>query len=126
MDNSCLTIGTHLKSSKCWYTVIKVLGQGGFGITYLVEAQTMVNNAPATKYLALKEHFISSLCSLDPRSQRVISSQPVSNEVARSLRAFIVEAQRLKTLGIQHPNIVKVEDVFEENGTYGMGKDDYH
>lgn len=117
MDNSCLTIGTHLKSSKCWYTVIKVLGQGGFGITYLVEAQTMVNNAPATKYLALKEHFISSLCSRDPRSQRVISSQPVSNEVARSLRAFIVEAQRLKTLGIQHPNIVKVEDVFEENGT---------
>ncbi|MGN0222954.1 MAG: protein kinase, partial [Muribaculaceae bacterium] len=38
-------------------------------------------------------------------------------EVEASKRAFISEAQRLQRLGIDHPNIVNVDEVFEANGT---------
>lgn len=57
------------------------------------------------------------MCSRDPLTQRVVVPQPAQQEVDRSLRAFIAEAQRLKELGISHPNIVKVNEVFEANGT---------
>ena len=41
------------------YTIEKVLGAGGFGITYL--ARRMTGNI--TQWLAVKEFFISSICS---------------------------------------------------------------
>ncbi len=109
--------GTELRSPKRNYKVIKVLGHGGFGITYLAESVVTVDNIPITARFALKEHFINSLCSRDPQTQHVVSSQPVQQEVDRSIRAFISEAQRLQKLGISHSNIVKVNEVFEANNT---------
>ena len=109
--------GTELRSPKRNYKVIKVLGHGGFGITYLAESVVTVDNITITARFALKEHFINSLCSRDPQTQHVVSSQPVQQEVNRSMRAFISEAQRLQKLGISHSNIVKVNEVFEANNT---------
>ncbi|MDE6325546.1 MAG: protein kinase, partial [Duncaniella sp.] len=99
------------------YTVIKVLGQGGFGITYLVTGKVKVGNISLEGRFALKEHFISSLCSRDNATHAIQFSTPVADEVDRSMRAFVKEAQRLQSLGIDHPNIVKINEVFEANNT---------
>ena len=118
MADFFLKPGTELRSPNCNYKVIKVLGHGGFGITYLVEVVVRVGYIPITARLVLKEHFINSLCSRDPQSQRVVvSSAAGQQEVDRSMRAFISEAQRLQKLGISHSNIVKVNEVFEANNT---------
>ena len=117
MNDFFLKPGTILRSSKRNYKIVKVLGHGGFGITYLVESDIIYDELPTTVRFALKEHFINSLCSRDPQTQHVVSSQPVQKEVDRSMRAFISEAQRLQKLGISHSNIVKVNEVFEANST---------
>ena len=119
MENQSATLspGTVVKGPKRSYTVLTVLGQGGFGITYLVSGKVKVDNIVLEGRFALKEHFISSLCSREGVTQAVQFSAPVAEEVDRSMMAFIKEAQRLQSLGIDHPNIVKINEVFEANNT---------
>ncbi len=119
MENHSDTLlsGTVIWGPERAYTVIKVLGQGGFGITYLVTGKVKVGNITLEGRFALKEHFISSLCSRDKATHAIQFSTPVADEVDRSMRAFIKEAQRLQSLGIDHPNIVKINEVFEANNT---------
>lgn len=109
--------GTVLHSPERDYVILKVLGQGGFGITYLVEGTVRVGNITAKINFAVKEHYISSLCERDSDSQRVSYSQPVAETVRKSLRSFLKEAQRLQALGVSHPNIIKINEVFEANNT---------
>ncbi len=116
-QSSTLSPGTVIRGPKRSYTVIKVLGQGGFGITYLVTGKIKVDNIVVEARFALKEHFISSLCSRDGKTCAVEFSAPVADEVSRSLHAFIKEAKRLQSLGIDHPNIVRINEVFEANNT---------
>ena len=116
-QSSTLSPGTVIRGPKRSYTVIKVLGQGGFGITYLITGKIKVDNIVVEARFALKEHFISSLCSRDGKTCAVEFSAPVADEVNRSLHAFIKEAKRLQSLGIDHPNIVRINEVFEANNT---------
>ncbi len=116
-DNPSLRPGTVIKGPQLIYTVIKKLGQGGFGITYLVEASVKIGNIEAPVRFALKEHFISSLCSRDGATQTVTYSAPVAGEVDNSKRSFIKEATRLQELDFAHRNIVKINEVFEANNT---------
>lgn len=117
MNDISLKEGTVLHSPKRDYVVIKVLGRGGFGITYLVESEVQIDNIVVTTRFAVKEHFIGTLSSRENDSQNVVSSQPVTDEVERSMKAFIAEANRLQKLGINHPNIVRVNEVFMANNT---------
>lgn len=116
-DIQALIPGTIIRGSDRNYTIIKVLGKGGFGITYLVTSQVSVGNISVNVKFALKEHFISSLSSRNSNSQSVNSSEPVLNQVSRSMKSFMREAVRLHELGISHDNIVKVNEVFEANNT---------
>lgn len=117
MSGQSLAPGTELRSSRRTYTIQKVLGQGGFGITYLVETDFRMGNIDYTARFAVKEHFIQMLCERDLLTNNVHFLQTASKEVASSKRAFISEALRLQRLGINHRNIVKVDEVFEANGT---------
>lgn len=112
-----LAPGSVLHSPERDYTIIKVLGQGGFGITYLVEGEVKIGNITAVVKFAIKEHFISRLCDRDRTSGNVAFSRPVADTVGNSLQSFIKEANRLHSLGISHPNIVKINEVFEANNT---------
>ena len=90
------------------YKVEKVLGQGGFGITYLAK------EVQSDRQVAIKEFFMSEYCERCG-STIVIPTVSGSTVVEQYRKKFIKEATKLKSL--EHPNIVKVLDIFEENCT---------
>lgn len=111
-----LPIGTILDSGKRKYTIKSVLGQGGFGITYLAASTIYVDNIPFETKFAIKEHYISSM------NERQGSSVSVPNannteEIKESIDSFLVEAQRLNKLSLNHSGIVRVNESFRANGT---------
>ena len=116
-DNIVLPVGYVLRGPKRTYKIVSVLGRGGFGITYLAEATLRVENVSMRVRFAIKEHFMSGDCEREGESMRVVCSKPAMERVGSSLKDFISEAQRLHKVGVDHPNIVKVNEVFEANGT---------
>ncbi|MBO7252388.1 MAG: leucine-rich repeat protein [Oscillospiraceae bacterium] len=94
------------------YLLGKVLGQGGFGITYL--GWDTVMNIP----VAVKEYFPSGYAGRDPENPRYVTSYDDRNSkaFASNKRRFLREAESLSKLW-NIPEIVKVLRYFEENGT---------
>lgn len=118
MEQDCaLRPGTVIHGPERDYTIISKLGQGGFGITYLVEADVKIGNITAKVRFALKEHFIGSLCDRADDTVTVSFSKPVAGEIDRSLQSFVKEATRLQSIGLRHPNIININEVFEANNT---------
>lgn len=109
--------GHILKSPNYIYRIESVLGCGGFGITYLASANIKVGNVSVKGKFAIKEHFVSSDCERDPETSRVVYSNPAKERVENSRKDFISEARRLHKVSADHPNIVKVNEVFEANDT---------
>ena len=101
---------TTLQSGK--YRIERVLGQGGFGITYLA---TLVSS---NRKVAIKELFIggSGQAINDRRGNLVVVTNSANQQSFNQQKAkFKKEALRLANLN--HPNLVKVHEFFEENGT---------
>lgn len=118
MENNVnvLPKGTELHNGKRKYKVEQVLGTGGFGITYKVSSTVMVDNVAINTFFAMKEYFLSS-CYRDKDNATMLFSPTMKIEVEQSLNDFITEAKRLNSLGHKSDNIVKVNEVFKENGT---------
>ena len=92
------------------YRIIKKLGQGGFGITYLAE-NTLLDGKVAIKVFFFKEY-----CERDDSTSYVTVPTSSNREtVLRFKQKFIKEARTIFSLN--HPNIVRIHDVFEENDT---------
>lgn len=89
------------------YVVDEVLGQGGFGITY------RATDTALQRPVALKEFFPDGSSRQATRLVPPTSLGGLGFEEAR--KRFIDEARTLAQFA--HPGIVKVFDVFEENGT---------
>ncbi len=102
-----LTSGTSLQNGK--YRIIRLLGQGGFGLTYLAE-HTMLD-----KKIAIKEFFPKEYCDRDATSHITIGTQNNIELVAQLKNKFIKEARNISRL--HHPNIITIHDVFQENDT---------
>ena len=113
---NALPIGTILDSGQHQYRIVKVLGQGGFGITYKAVAKIKVGNVKVDVPFAIKEHFISSFCG---RENATVTIPNTSNaqEVNDSLKSFLVEAERLNRLSLDHDGLVKVNESFSANDT---------
>ena len=111
-----LPIGTIIDSGVRKYEIKSVLGKGGFGITYLATSTVYVDNIPLEGQFAIKEHFISSM---NERQGVSVSISNVNNtdEIKESIDSFLVEAQRLKKLSLNHSGIVRVNESFRANGT---------
>ena len=101
-----LNQGATLQNGK--YRIEKVLGQGGFGITYLA-TQTVLGNK-----IAIKELFMQGVNDRQDSSVTV-SNNANSNLFTHQKRKFVKEAQRIA--GLNNKHIVKVHDMFEENDT---------
>lgn len=92
------------------YRIERMLGQGGFGITYLA-VQTSLQ-----RKVAIKEFFMKDFCSRDSHTMYMQSFTAESaKQVEQYRKKFFKEAGNLARL--HHPNIISVIDVFEENGT---------
>ena len=113
LNNSCV-----LCNGK--YRISKVLGQGGFGITYLAKQKIAVEGPLGTIEaeiaVTIKEFFMKEFCNREEASTVVTVPSTGSAELVEKFRQkFIKEARNISKLN--HPNIIKVLDVFEENGT---------
>ena len=102
------------------YRIERVLGQGGFGITYLgtqkVSIEGPIGKIETEIQLAIKEFFMKDVCNREEDSRTVSVPSVGSQQMAeRFKQKFIKEAWNISKL--KHPHIVKVVDVFEENGT---------
>ena len=107
---SYLQPNTTLQGGK--YRIERVLGQGGFGITYLAE------HVSVHKRVAIKELFIASQGqAVNGRSGNNVTVTNAVNQVLfdKHKEKFKKEASRLATL--RHKNLVRVYEWFEENGT---------
>ena len=92
------------------YQIESILGQGGFGITYRA-VQTSLGRT-----VAIKEFFMKDYCERAENSTRVTMGTQSSREmVTRYREKFEKEARTLAKL--EHPHIVRVIDVFQENNT---------
>ena len=92
------------------YKIERVLGQGGFGITYLAVQSGL------ERKVAIKEFFMKDLCNRDGSTSHVTLGTEGSREtVARFREKFLKEARNIARLN--HPHIVRIYDIFEENGT---------
>lgn len=105
-----LSKGTVIKSPRYEYRVEKVLGAGGFGITYMV---TRVSDGTV---FALKEYFPSTLCERGEVG-KVTYLKTNALKFEEGVRDFITEAKRLDKQNISHPNLISVEEVFKANDT---------
>lgn len=107
--------GTVLKSPEGEYEIKKVLGQGGFGITYQAKGIRKGDNIPH-KY-AIKEFFIKGQCWRDNNDSTMQYSPAAKAEIKACLKDFKDEALRLNKICRGNRFIVNVNEVFEANGT---------
>lgn len=108
-----LSLGTQLNGKKS-YSIEKVIGQGGFGITYLATGRIMDGNIPRYVQYTIKEFFIRNMCSRDEQGN-VVYHEANSKEIDERRRDFRKEADHLQE--VQHKNVVPVNEVFEANNT---------
>ena len=117
-NQNALLKGTVLQGTNT-YTIERVLGSGGFGITYLASTTATIGNLQGKFSVAIKEHFMGDYCERHPGSTAVepAPTKKFRELVENSRKDFMSEARRLKQLGTSHSNIVSVSEVFEANGT---------
>lgn len=105
---NCLKPFTVLENK---YMLGRVLGVGGFGITYIgwdLNLQT---------YIAIKEYFPESLAGRDVSENQTVVPNETSREVYdKGLRRYVEEAQNISKF-YQLQGIVSVKDFFYANGT---------
>lgn len=92
------------------YVLNEVLGQGGFGITYLA------TDTKTGSQVCVKEFFIKTLCCRDGATPEVTAVSDGACEMVEAYKEkFVKEAQIVS--GLDSPHVIRILDVFLENGT---------
>lgn len=103
-----LSSGTLLQHET--YRIEKVLGQGGFGITYLATDLNL------QRKVAIKEFFPKDFCDRDEATSHVTLGTKNTAEFVNRLKSkFLKEARNIAKF--DHPNIIRIYAAFEENNT---------
>lgn len=107
-DIFALADGQTLQNGK--YTIIRMLAHGGFGVTYLAHHEMLDID------VCIKEFFPSMWCNRDAFSYEIsVATAGNTDTVARFMDKFLKEARSIARL--HHEGIIKIQDVFRENGT---------
>lgn len=91
------------------YRIERVLGAGGFGITYRADEMAL------DRAVTIKEYFPSDFAARNAEKEAVPRSKDCSSDYRWGLDRFIEEAQTLARF--DHPNIVRVYRYFRANNT---------
>ena len=104
-----LPMGTILAGK---YLVGRVLGQGGFGITYVGW------DIALERKVAIKEYYPSGQVSRNPGSRGLTWYTSVQSQQAKQngTQMFLKEARKMSKVD-DIPNVVRVRDLFQENET---------
>ena len=103
-----LKVGSSLQGGK--YKIENVLGQGGFGITYLATQELL------DRKVCIKEFFFKEYCERDEATSQVsLGTQSNHELVERFMNKFLKEVRTISQL--DHRNIIKIHDIFKENNT---------
>lgn len=92
------------------YRIERILGQGGFGITYLATDLSL------ERYVAIKEFFPKDYCDREESTSHITVGTSSNVELVTRLKAkFLKEARNIAKF--DHPGIIKIHTAFEENNT---------
>ncbi|HET6391135.1 serine/threonine-protein kinase [Hyphomicrobium sp.] len=94
------------------YKIVRVLGAGGFGVTYLADEPEL------TRKVSIKEYFPSDFALRTESLEATPRSEGCKSDYNWGLDRFIEEAQTLAKF--DHHNIVKVHRIFRANNTAYM------
>lgn len=97
------------------YIIRSVLGHGGCGVLYYATSIVMDGNIEQTHEYAIKEYFDIECCRRDNTGKVELVNDSEEYKIIRE--EFRSEANCLKNLK-RHKNIVRVNEVFEDNGTF--------
>lgn len=109
-----LKTGTILHGKSYDYKIIRTLGQGTFGITYLasVKLTGALGSIDSEIFVAVKEFFMRDL---NGRNESSVTYSSKDGMFGYYKSRFIYEAKNLSNL--HDPGIIKVMELFEENHT---------
>lgn len=92
------------------YRIERVLGQGGFGITYLA------TDIALDRKVAVKEFFPKDYCDRNGSTSHITIGTESAAEFVQKLKAkFLKEVRNIAKL--DHPGIIRIHAAFEENNT---------
>lgn len=94
------------------YKIVRVLGAGGFGVTYLADEPAL------SRRVSIKEYFPADFATREDSGAAVPRSRDCAGDYQWGLDRFIEEAQTLAQF--DHRNIVKVYRTFRANNTAYM------
>ena len=103
---AALPVGTRLAED---YRIERILGAGGFGITYLAE------ETPLARLVTIKEYFPVDFAIRDANQAAQPRSGDCTGDYEWGLDRFLDEARTLARF--DHPNIVRVYRFFRQNNS---------
>lgn len=93
------------------YHILRCIGQGGFGITYMARDESFGQS------VVIKEYFPIAIVSRDQSlNLQIVNEEASLKRYKEGMERFLSEAQILATL-FDVPGVVKVLDYFKENDT---------
>lgn len=112
MSSTQFTDALPAGSKILWFEIIKILGKGGFGITYLGR------DTNQDQLVAIKEYLPSTFASRTEGRQVHPNSPACKDKFEWGLKRFLKEAQILARF--RHPAIVRVVSFFRDANTAYM------
>jgi len=113
-----LPVGHSLQNAK--YHLTKVIGQGGFGITYLgvwhTEVKGILGTVKTEVPVCIKEYFFKDYCYRDKDTSLVLVHSETGRQLFDKFKEKLIKEAKILS-DVHHPFIVNVLEVFEENNT---------